>query len=89
MLAADILDDNESVYPLIDVLQYYLLNDDCNNDSSNENCRQQKRAIIIDPINRFNRDTFCYAARRAGLEADQLPFPGMEDDFVLLSVTPR
>ena len=80
-MAADILDDNESVYPLIDVLQYYLLD--------KEDSEKQKRAIIIDPVNRFNRDTFCYAARRAGLEADQLPFPGMEDDFVLLSVTPR
>ena len=86
-MAADILDDNESVYPLIDVLQYYLLND--NDDDNDSNEKRQKRAIIIDPVNRFNRDTFCYAARRAGLEADQLPFPGMEDDFVLLSVTPR
>ena len=80
LLAADVLGgDRDSVNSLIDVLQFYL-------SKEGEDQKKQKRAIIIDPVNSYNRDTFCYAARRAGLETDRLPF---QDDFVLLSVTPR
>ena len=81
LLAADVLGgDRDSVNSLIDVLQFYLSKE------GEGQGQKQKRAIIIDPVNSYNRDTFCYAARRAGLETDRLPF---QDDFVLLSVTPR
>ena len=83
LLAADVLGgDRDSVNSLIDVLQFYL----SNKEGQGGEGQKQKRAIIIDPVNSYNRDTFCYAARRAGLETDRLPF---QDDFVLLSVTPR
>jgi protein-L-isoaspartate O-methyltransferase len=78
LLGSDVLREEGGIFPLVDVLQNYL----CSKGRGNK----PKRALIVDPVNRSNRDGFCYAAFRAGLEADPVPFPGM-DDFVLISVT--
>jgi len=47
-----------------------------------------KRAMIADPINRFNLNNFCLAAGTAGMDTECIPFPGMQNDFVLITVTP-
>jgi hypothetical protein len=78
LLGSDVLREKGGILPLVDVLQNYL----CSEGRGDK----PKRALIVDPVNRSNRDGFCYAAFRAGLEADSVPFPGM-DDFVLISLT--
>lgn len=80
LLASDVLYEKAAVLPLVNVLQFYL----CSEGEHD----MPKRAILVDPVNQVNRDAFCYAAHKAGLEADPIPFPGMHD-FVLISVTPR
>ena len=50
----------------------------------------KRRAWIVDPINRINRDVFGDEIQRISnglLEVETAPFPGMEEKFVLLSVT--
>ncbi|KAG7364480.1 lysine methyltransferase [Nitzschia inconspicua] len=76
LLAADVLYEKASINPLVCVLQHYL----CNNDDDNA-----KRAVIVDPIHQVNRDAFCFAAYKAGLEVEQEIFPG-SPDLMLLSV---
>jgi hypothetical protein len=78
LLGSDILREKGGIWPLVEVLQHYL----CSEGRGDK----PKCALIVDPVNRSNRDGFCYAAFRAGLEADPVPCPGM-DDFVLISVT--
>jgi hypothetical protein len=80
LLAADVLYNKATIQPLVRVLQFYL--------SSEGQDDKKKRALIVEPILRVNRDSFCYACQKAGLKADPMPFPGMEDNFVLISVTP-
>lgn len=79
LLAADVLKQPTSVLPLTAVLKSYLA-------SGDEDFR--KRALIVDPVEQRNRDAFCYAANKAGLDVEVCPFPGM-DDFVLLDVFSR
>jgi predicted nicotinamide N-methyase len=79
LLGSDVLKEKGGVLPLVDVLQHYLC---CEGRGDKP---KKKRALIVDPVNRSNRDAFCHAAFGAGLEADPVPFPGM-DDFVLISV---
>ena len=80
LLASDVLADKGNILPLVNVLQFYL--------SSKGQDDKVKRALIVDPETRNNRDGFYYAVCKAGLEADPVPFPGMEG-LVLISITPR
>jgi predicted nicotinamide N-methyase len=86
LLAADVLHNKAKLSPLVQVLQFYLSSNGQENDDTDN--KKRKRALIVDPVHRLNRDSFCYSCYKAGLEADPMPFPGM-DDFVLISVTPK
>jgi len=93
LVASDVLYDENSIQPLIKVLKHYLLLPSNNNNKeyNQKNEEEQtisKRAMIVDPINRSNRDVFCIAAKNIGIDAECIPFPGMEDDFVLINITP-
>jgi len=79
LLAADVLCDKPSILPLVDVIKYYLC-EQAKDDT-------KKQAVIVDPVNQVNRRTFCYAARRAGLNVDQKEFPG-SPDLILMSISP-
>lgn len=79
LLAANVLYDKPSILPLVNVIQYYL----CNEAKDGT----KKQAVIVDPVNQGNRNAFCYAARRAGLNVDQKEFPG-SPDLMLLSISP-
>lgn len=79
LLAADVLYDKPSIEPLVNVIQHYLCNEATDG--------TKKQAVIVDPVNQVNRQMFCYAARRAGLNVDQQEFPG-SPDLMLLSVSP-
>jgi predicted nicotinamide N-methyase len=81
LLAADVLYEKSSVLPLVKVLRHYLLATPESSDGT------MKRAIIVDPANQVNRDAFCYAAFKAGLDVDQEVFPG-SPDLVLMNVSP-
>ena len=75
-MGSDLLYEKASVLPLVRVLRHYLEDDDA----------PTKRALLVDPVERQNRDAFIYAAFKEGLEVEEEPFPGMKE-FVLLSVT--
>lgn len=77
LLAADVLYEKAGVLPLVSVLQHYLCSSDGNT----------KRAVLVDPVKQVNRDAFCFAAYKAGLEVEQEKFPG-SPDLMLLSVYP-
>jgi len=79
VLAANVLNDKQNIVPLVNVIQYYLCNDD--------KCGTRKQAVIVDPINQINRHLFCDAARRAGLKVDQKEFPG-SPDLMLFNISP-
>jgi predicted nicotinamide N-methyase len=79
VLAADVLYEKSSVLPLVQVLRHYLATDSSDG--------KMKRAIIVDPANQVNRDAFCYAAFKSGLDVDQEEFQGASD-LVLLNVSP-
>ena len=81
LLASDVLQNRDDIGSLVQLLQSYLTDD------MQMEHEKAKRALLVDPISRANRDVFCTAAFRAGLQVDPAPFPGMEEDFVLLSVT--
>jgi hypothetical protein len=80
LLGSDILYEKSSILSIVNVLQHYLC-------SEPEDDGTMKRAIIVDPVNQVNRDAFCYAACKAGLDVEQEGFPG-SPELVLLSVTP-
>lgn len=76
LLASDVLSKRSSILPLIGVLQFYL--------ASGKDDRHRKRALIVEPVEEVrNRDAFCYAAQKAGLEVEVSPFPGMDGYFLL------
>jgi hypothetical protein len=79
LLAADVLYDKSSILPLVNVIKYYL----CNEAKDG----RRKQAVIVDPVNQVNRNTFCYAARRAGLNVEQKEFPG-SPGLMLLNISP-
>ena len=79
VLAADVLCDKRRIAPLVNVIQHYLCND------STDDARKQ--AVIVDPVDQQNRQSFCYAARRAGLNVEETEFPG-SPDLMLLSISP-
>jgi hypothetical protein len=79
LLAADVLYDEPSILPLVNVIQYYL----CNEAKDG----RRKQAVIVDPVNQVNLHTFCDAARRAGLNVDQKAFPG-SPGLMLLNISP-
>lgn len=79
LLAAEVLYDKSNVLPLVKVLHHYL--------TTKSSDGKMKRAIIVDPANQVNRDAFCYAAFKAGLEVDQERISGVSD-LVLINVSP-
>ena len=99
LLASDVLYDKDMIIPLSNVLNYYLLINSNNNDNDDDgsttnassSSSNMKRAWIVDPIKRINRDLFVHTINEISeglLEVECIPFPGMEKQFVLLSVTP-
>jgi len=76
LIGSDILYDKSSILSLVNVLRFYIRDGE----------EMPKRALIVDPISRSNRDAFTYTALKAGLQVEQESFPGI-DDFVLLSVS--
>jgi len=80
LLAADVLYDKPSILPLVNVIRHYL----CNEAKAGTT---RKQAVIVDPVNQVNRNAFCSAAKRAGLNVDQKEFPG-SPDLMLLSISP-
>jgi hypothetical protein len=79
LLAADVLYDKSGMLPLVNVLHHYLCDDVTG--------RKLKRAVIVDPVYQGNRDAFCFAAYKAGLDVEVEEFPG-SPDLKLLSVYP-
>eukprot|EP00593_Proboscia_inermis_P017297 CAMPEP_0171311424 /NCGR_PEP_ID=MMETSP0816-20121228/21682_1 /TAXON_ID=420281 /ORGANISM="Proboscia inermis, Strain CCAP1064/1" /LENGTH=121 /DNA_ID=CAMNT_0011796197 /DNA_START=36 /DNA_END=397 /DNA_ORIENTATION=+ len=73
ILASDVLYDAGSLQPLANVLRHYLLPSTEPNDGNKELLKQ---AMIVDPINRLNREQFCLVADTAGMDAECIPFPG-------------
>lgn len=76
LIGSDLLCEKSSILPLVKVLRFYLEDIDT----------MTKRALLVEPLSRVNRDAFTYAAFKEGLDVEEEPFPGM-NDFVLLSVT--
>lgn len=76
LIGSDLMYEKSSILPLVKVLRFYLEDDHV----------MTKRALLVEPVSRINRDAFIYAAFKEGLEVEEEPFPGM-DDFVLLGVT--
>lgn len=95
LLASDILYDKSNILSIVNVMKHYLCNGDPPRDESN-----QKRAILVDPVNQSNRDAFCFAARKAGLfvETQEFRSPSLDSltdwdghpnsELVLLNVSP-
>ena len=79
LIGSDLLYERQSVPHLVRVLKNYLRDDDGNQVAG-------KRALLVDPIGRPNRDVFTYAAFKEGMEVEEKCFPGM-DDLILLTVT--
>jgi hypothetical protein len=85
LVAADVLYDNLSILPLVNVIRHYLY---CNEAKVGVETKKQAQAVIVDPINQVkHRWAFCTAAKRAGLYVDQQEFPG-RDDLMLLRISP-
>jgi len=85
LIGSDILYERKSVPYLVRLLKHYLQEDDEDNDED-VGVKGGKRALLVDPVGRPNRDVFTYAAFKEGMEVEEDPFPGM-DDFILLTVT--
>jgi len=86
VLASDILYDEDATLH-VNRLITHLLGDDYLLATSTNG--PTGRALIVDPISRSNRDAFAGQALQAGLTAGMAPFPGQENEFVLINVTPR
>mmetsp|Transcript_51722 Transcript_51722/g.124832 ORF Transcript_51722/g.124832 Transcript_51722/m.124832 type:complete len:324 (+) Transcript_51722:129-1100(+) len=71
ILASDVLYDKSNILPLVKVLQHYL----CQGEARGGDGMNEKRAIIVDPINQINRDAFCFAAHKVGLFVETQEFP--------------
>jgi len=84
LLASDVLYNEELIDHFVNVLKFYLVGEE----SSSED-EVLKRAIIVDPANRLNRDKFTEVAESASLDVEIQPFPGSPNDFVLINVTPN
>lgn len=56
-------------------------------EEAEEEAEVVRRALIVDPANREHRTAFVEAARRVGLAAVPVPFPG-HPDLVLINITP-
>ena len=83
ILASDILYDEDASNDVAKLIAHYLLS------NHHEEEIVTKRAIIVDPINRENRDSFASSAAEFGLMVQASPFPGQEDNFVLINVIPQ
>ena len=81
VLASDVLYDQEAATH-VNKLIAHLLGDEFEDES------QVGRALVVDPANRPNRDVFAEEAINVGLTAEMVPFPGQEEEFVLINVTP-
>ena len=79
LIGSDLLYERHSVPNLVRVLKNYLRDDHGDQVVG-------KRALLVDPVSRPNRDVFTYAAFKEGMEVEEEKFPGM-DDFILLTVT--
>jgi predicted nicotinamide N-methyase len=77
LMGSDLLYERQSVPHLVRVLKKYLQDDEE---------LVGKRALLVDPVGRPNRDIFTYAAFQEGMEVEEDQFPGM-NDFVLLTVS--
>ena len=86
--ASDVLYDESAAVHIARLLSHLLGEGSRDTTGSGENGEEFiSRALIVDPANRENRDKFVEEAAKNGLEAEALPFPGDEDEFVLISVT--
>jgi len=81
LIGSDLLYERQSVPNLVRVLKNYLKDHD-----DADHSIVGKRALLVDPVGRPNRDVFTYAAFKEGMEVEEETFPGMED-FILLTVT--
>ena len=87
--ASDVLYDESAAVHIARLLSHLLGEGSRDTTGSGEGGEEIiSRALIVDPANRENRDKFVEEAAKNGLEAEALPFPGNEDEFVLISVTP-
>ena len=84
ILASDVLYDEEAAVNLSALIAHLLLPSKPTEDET----LVSSRALIVDPSNRLHRDTFTINAAKNGLQAEVVPFPGQEEDFVLINVTP-
>ena len=89
VLASDILYDDGAAQYVADVIAHLLLRPHMQEDDSGADEESiVGRALIVDPANRKNREAFVLKAARNGLLAEAAPFPGQEEEFVLINVTP-
>ena len=80
VLASDVLYDEDAADHVATLVSHALLSRDDDN--------TLKRALVVDPSNRPNREAFVTNLAKHGLLAEPVPFPGQEKDFVLINVTP-
>ena len=85
ILASDVLYDEEAAVNLSALIAHFLLPSSANTEDGR---LVSGRALIVDPSNRLHRDIFQMNAAKNGLHAETVPFPGQEQDFVLINVTP-
>jgi len=89
VLASDILYDDSAAEYVADAIAHLLLRPHRQQDDSGADEESiSGRALIVDPANRKNREAFVLKAARNGLLAEAAPFPGQEEEFVLINVTP-
>ena len=86
MLASDILYDEDAAIHVNRLIAHLLGDDHLLAEGPDD---PTGRALIVDPICRLNREVFAAQALKAGLTAEMAPFPGQENDFVLINVAPR
>ena len=95
VLASDVLYDEDSAGQVADLIAHLLLprpeGGEGKEGAQEEEEEEEdivKRALLVDPTNRENRDAFVSGAARNGLLAEVAPFPGQAEEFVLINVTP-
>mmetsp|Transcript_6911 Transcript_6911/g.19429 ORF Transcript_6911/g.19429 Transcript_6911/m.19429 type:complete len:314 (-) Transcript_6911:676-1617(-) len=87
--ASDVLYDESAAVHIARLLSHLLSEGSRDDIRSGEDGEEfTGRSLIVDPKNRENRDKFVEEAAKNGLDAEVLPFPGNEDEFMLISVTP-
>lgn len=90
VLASDVLYDEDATVHLSALIAHLIIpsNEEQKKGEEVNDSEISRRAILVDPINRLHRVKFVENAEKNGLLAAAIPFPGQEEEFVLINVTP-